>query len=250
MNFKTSLTFLTEHGNTLNEFRKTTRKEVLNLLQQLQRFNEPITVFANENEELLICLLLEINEKDNVLYLENTHPEIQINPSSKAICVAALGGGALIQFVVEELNHAYKNTRPILQSPIPDSLIKLQRREHFRSKAPIINPYLCTLQLGGKQILRMPIYDLSMGGLSCWLPADQRALIQLSEPYISTLELGSYCINNAQIKVCGLLPAEQGRQHAEDLLLSGLFVNKDHQFDVKLQAATRQLELAQRSLQP
>ncbi|MEN9660062.1 MAG: hypothetical protein RL571_3527 [Pseudomonadota bacterium] len=248
MNFKTSLTFLAEHGNTLNEFRKTERKEVLNLLQQLQRFNEPITVFVNENEDLIICVLLEINEKDNLLYLENTLPDIQINAGNSAICVAALGGGALIQFEINPLNYGHINTRPILQAPIPDSLIRLQRREYFRSKAPVINPYFCTIQLGNKQILRMPIYDISMGGLSCWIPSDKLALIQLSEPYQSTLELGPHCIIHTQIKCCCVLSPEQDHPPSREHLFSGLFINKDHQFDVKLQAATRQLELAQRSL--
>ena len=48
---------------------------------------------------------------------------------------------------------------------MPDSLLKLQRREFFRLELPITQPYICTLygHPAGEQVLR--IHDISLGGL-------------------------------------------------------------------------------------
>lgn len=59
-----------------------------------------------------------------------------------------------------------------LEAPVPDELYRLQRRESFRVRPPIEDDAHCVQRIGVGRELRHPLIDLSAGGLSIRMPAD------------------------------------------------------------------------------
>jgi c-di-GMP-binding flagellar brake protein YcgR len=47
---------------------------------------------------------------------------------------------------------------------LPDHVIRLQRREHFRIETPRVNPLILFARLADGRMLKLPVHDISVGG--------------------------------------------------------------------------------------
>lgn len=97
----------------------------------------------------------------------------------------AFPGSVKTQFRLEPLSLVDEPVRSIhadaaapgiittLQAPIPTELYRLQRREAFRVHPPLEDEAHCVQRVGLGRELRHPLVDLSAGGLSIRLAADE-----------------------------------------------------------------------------
>jgi flagellar brake protein len=242
MNLKNTLKSLLNEVDELEAFRKADRREVLSILGLLQKHGEAINLFLNNGEELILSHLLEINLADNACYF--------LNPTSdtlacEAICIATPGGGSLIKFT-SALNPWRYQGKAAFRSEIPASIIKLQRREYFRSKVPSNQAFFCQFQ--SNHAIRVAIHDLSIGGLSCWIPPDFAQQLQPTQQHKITMELGQTGRSNTLIQVCSLRQPPETSSAKNEFLLGGHFVCLDHPLEAKLQKLLSQLEMAQRTI--
>lgn len=47
---------------------------------------------------------------------------------------------------------------------LPDHVVRLQRREHFRIETPRVNPLILFARLADGRLLKLPVHDISVGG--------------------------------------------------------------------------------------
>jgi len=78
----------------------------------------------------------------------------------------------------EPVRPADDDTKPValvttLQAPVPAEIYRLQRREAFRVRPPLEDGAHCVQRVGIGRELRHPLIDLSAGGLSLRLAADE-----------------------------------------------------------------------------
>jgi flagellar brake protein len=245
MNLKTTLKSLLCEVEELEVFRKNDRREVLSILSLLQKRGEAINLFLNDGEELILSHLLEIDSTDNACYFLNSTPDAKPNLEHEIVCIATSGGGALIKFTSHFIACRYQGNAAF-RAQIPASIIKLQRREYFRSKVPTSNDFFCLFKEQSNQPI--PIHDLSIGGLSCWVPSNLVSQLQLTQQHKITMALGHTSISNTIIQVCSLRQNQEMAEHHGEYLLGGHFVCLDHPLEAKLQKLLSQLEMAQRTL--
>ena len=79
-----------------------------------------------------------------------------------------------IQFSLAGLQATQASGRPVFAAHLPETVLRLQRREFFRLPTPIANPLKCrtTLRIDGEaaQDLDINLLDISGGGVGLMMP--------------------------------------------------------------------------------
>lgn len=156
------------------------RREILQLLNAVLRKKELLTAFV-DNGPSFLTIVLAVDEDTNTVTIDST-PDANLDEragsAAHVICVTRLDN-VKIQFTLETPARVLLDERSALRAPIPESLLRLQRREHFRVPAPVSDPLLCmiphVLPDGSTKSVPVRILDISGGGLAVMVPPDEIA---------------------------------------------------------------------------
>ena len=146
-------------------------REVLFYLNGIQAQKLLLHVFLVESQESIISSLLEIDQTSGGLILDgmNDHPfnrkalpgaKIRIETSMENIRI-------IFDTSVAELTQ-YQGS-PAIRARLPETLVRLQRREHFRVSLPIVKPVQCIIPpsvVGNPEPLNTVVLDISLGGVA------------------------------------------------------------------------------------
>lgn len=130
-------------------FRVHSRREIVSLLTSMMEKNQLLSLFIKGGSESVITSILDIDEDDGNVIIDAA-PSAMLNDSiasSNRIGFEALYNSIRITFVVDKARKVEYQNRPALQISIPDSLVRLQRREFFRIPTPIAKPLRCTFRI-------------------------------------------------------------------------------------------------------
>jgi c-di-GMP-binding flagellar brake protein YcgR len=112
-----------------------------------------------------------ISYKDNGLFLElsaSSEANRKALEATKLFCVTQLDK-VKIQFILRSVQRAETNGVPAFFAPLPDSVLRLQRREYYRLAAPIARPLKCVIPFptatGERRAIDVHVVDISGGGL-------------------------------------------------------------------------------------
>lgn len=70
-----------------------------------------------------------------------------------------------VQFVSHRIESAAYDRKPAFLVPLPERVLRLQRREYYRLTTPIVNPLKCMVPLEEGRTREFPIVDISAGGI-------------------------------------------------------------------------------------
>ena len=73
--------------------------------------------------------------------------------------------GVRVEFATTTPRATQFDGRPAFEVAFPDELLYVQRREFFRVRAPVAEPYICRGHLRSGAGFRFPVHDLSLGGI-------------------------------------------------------------------------------------
>jgi c-di-GMP-binding flagellar brake protein YcgR len=129
-----------------------------------------------------------ISYNDNGIFLDLGASE-EMNrkavETKKLFCVTQLDK-VKIQFILRAVRTVETTSGPAFFAPLPESVLRLQRREYYRLAMPIARPLKCVLTFpateGEARVLEANVGDISGGGL-CLVS------IPLGEPIETGLEL-------------------------------------------------------------
>lgn len=172
----------------------TGRREILFQIRQLIRQKQRVSVVFDEGRQSFLTVLIDISADDTTLFFDVSGSEesnLAFLRAGRCQFIADVDGIRL-QFPGEGQKTAQWSGEQVLAVAIPNSLLRLQRREFFRLRLPTSKPYLCRFRLGSPEEMALPIYDISVGGIG---------IMVTEKPRFETME---------QIERCSLDLRESG----------------------------------------
>ncbi len=143
------------------------RKEIAFILKAIMQKGERVTAHFNQGSDLILTTLLDVDLDSNRVVLDYGASETlnrKVQDARKIIFITAQDK-VRIQFTVPHVQKISWEGEPALQISLPDSLVKLQRREYFRLSTPISKPLSCVFPLEDGRKVSLTIVDLSIGGI-------------------------------------------------------------------------------------
>lgn len=189
------------------------RAEILFLLRTIQKRKLLVNLDLPESRHCVITSVLAVNEANNTLIFDIARDDAlnrELLDGRRAEFRCSVDGVA-IWFAIGAVRACDCDRLPALCVGLPDSLIRLQRREHFRVPLPIANPVQCLIPPGDNQLepIITHIIDIGCGGVAIaessgrlgtetgrTLP-ECRLLLPRVEMIVATLEIW----NTAQIRL-------------------------------------------------
>lgn len=170
-----------------------------------------ITVYFNEGKDFLLTTLLRVGDDDLVLdYGGNEEMDRKALVAGKLFC-AAQQGHVKIQFILHGFRKITHEGRPAFQADIPDSLLRLQRREFYRLTVPLLRPLRCSVPYakpdGSMAEMEIKVVDISIGGLQVLSPPEGIGFKQGATFPGCRLELPEVGFVNTTLKVRGIFDA-------------------------------------------
>lgn len=152
-----------------NETEVTSTVEVMHILGQLIKNRELLTVSFNQGKDSLRTLLLEADPKRGVLVFDGPSDAALVRSIVAAVKLSFAGSlhGARLRFVAAGVKEVSHRGAPALAVKFPASLFRVQNRETFRVKTG--NAAACHLPIPGRGNVKVPVNELSVGGVSLQL---------------------------------------------------------------------------------
>lgn len=147
------------------------RAEILFQLRSLQKRKVLVNLDLRESRQIVVTSVLAVNEANNTVILDSARGDAlnhELMSGKGAEFVAQLDGVS-ISFSTGAVTLCEYEKLPALRIPLPPSLIRLQRREHFRVQLPIANPVKCivpSLSEENKEPITTNIVDIGCGGVA------------------------------------------------------------------------------------
>ena len=152
------------------------KSEILFILRALREQGSLVSLYFNQGNDFLLTSVLAVDDEGITLdFGANAKMNEQALASSKLILVTA-HDKVKIQFSTPRLEATQHDGRPAFRTPLPHSLLRLQRREYYRLTTPIANPLKCLipfrLQDGSERTFEVNIVDISGGGIAVVAPPE------------------------------------------------------------------------------
>lgn len=159
------------------EFHLHKQVEIVSILRSLKDSNETITLYFNQGNDFIISSMFSVDEEEEcvVLYAgSNAAANKQAMLSGKLIAMTQLAK-VKIQFILHNIRMAQYRGRQALIADIPESVLRLQRREYFRLIVPIRLPVKCQIPIpqpegAPPKTVEVNVVDISAGGVGITTP--------------------------------------------------------------------------------
>lgn len=159
-----------------SQFLLHTPNEIMFVLRALLEGGARITVYFNEGKDFLLTTLVALEEDAIVLdYGSSAEMNRRALQAEKFFC-ATQQERVRIQFILRGMRQVTVDGRPAFRAALPDSLLRLQRREFYRLTVPIARPLRCivpyTREDGSPAQIEVKVVDISGGGLAVMSPPE------------------------------------------------------------------------------
>jgi len=147
------------------------RREIISLLRSIGEKNQLIRMLIDGEADVCVTSILEVDPDTNTLILDrsiNGEQNLRILASRQLSFETTLDKIRIL-FASDSVTETDFENRPALQIAVPDTLVRLQRREFYRMATPLNNPVRASValppELGGGSAL-FPLADISCGGIA------------------------------------------------------------------------------------
>lgn len=154
-----------------HDYEVQSRREIAALLRQILAKKQLIRMLIKGEADVCVTSLLDVDLENNLMLLDCSPDAEQNQRALKTTHVAfeTTLDKIRILFSTDGLAEGSFEGGPAFTAPIPESLIRLQRREYYRMATPVSNPVRVTIPLPAEQgggSASFPIADISCGGIS------------------------------------------------------------------------------------
>lgn len=163
--------FEIDHPHDFAQFLLSNRREILFYLDQLSKRRSLFTAYINEGQQFFLTSIVAVDESSSMIFLDPGHAEESNAGASAArqITLVANLDRVKMQIRLPALKAASHHGQNVLATPIPEAILRLQRREFFRLEPPLAQPIHCKLATPGAagttQTFEMMLSDISGGGV-------------------------------------------------------------------------------------
>jgi flagellar brake protein len=151
------------------------RSEILFVLRSVMQKKCMLTVYFDGGRSFFLTTLLAISDDGNWVYFDfASEPEIARRALvANRLMFTTMLERVKVQFSLDGLQQVSAGNRPAFAGRSPETLLRLQRREHFRLATPVANPLRCIMELptsGDSRKHELTVLDLSGGGIGLAIP--------------------------------------------------------------------------------
>ncbi len=155
----------------LSPYQVHSRREILSLLRALKDQRQLLTLLMHGNPEAVITSVLHIDEDTDCLYIDcASEPAINRRIlESDDISFETVLDRIRIMFFTSSVQETVFEDLPALRLALPESMVRLQRREFYRVQTPITNPVRCTIPIRhevGTETVTLTLQNVSGGGIA------------------------------------------------------------------------------------
>lgn len=155
-----------------HDYRVHSRKEIIALLRNISEKKQLVTMLIRGQAETCVTSILAVDGDSGTVYLDCSIDSAQNRRIAEAerISFETSLDKIRILFVAEQgVKAATHGGTPAFTMALPDSMIRLQRREFYRMPTPVSNPVRAVIPMpfelgGGSNIF--PLADISCGGIA------------------------------------------------------------------------------------
>lgn len=162
----------------LSQYMIHSRVEMIGVLRDIITRRALVSITYGFGNESIVSALLSVNPEFEEVVLD-FGADASANQrllSAKSLTVTTYVEHVKIQFSVQRAETTMFEARPAIRVRLPQSLMRLQRREHYRISTPLANPLKCVLpellDRNGKMV-EFRVADISCGGLAMVANANQ-----------------------------------------------------------------------------
>lgn len=156
--------------NAYDKYLLKSKAEILFVLRGMRDHQSQVIMFFNEGKDTILTALLAV-EDDHLLF--DYGPSDEVNRKALAarrlFCTAA-PEKVKIQFILSDIQKVDHEGGPAFRTTLPDSLLRLQRREYYRLTTPVLHRLDCHFTLapddGPAKTLECKVIDISGGGMA------------------------------------------------------------------------------------
>jgi len=151
--------------------------EILFILRAVMSAGDHISVYFNDGHNFLLTTIVDLDGEAITLDVGN-NAEIneQALVADRLFCVTT-HDRVRIQFLLHGVRQVQFEGRPAFRAVLPETLLRLQRREYYRLTAPIARPLKCNIPFPSadgmtSRIVDVNVVDISGGGLAVMTPPE------------------------------------------------------------------------------
>ncbi len=157
------------------------RREIVQIMKALAEKRSLVTAHLDAGSSF-ITAVLGVSADGEALILDASTDE-QVNAraatASEIVCDTRLER-VRVQFTVPPVERFPHDGLLALRTRLPDTVLRLQRREFYRLVTPIATPVLCTIAMedpaGERKSVPVKVLDISSGGVAVIVPPSEITL--------------------------------------------------------------------------
>lgn len=141
------------------------KSEMFSVFRGLVERVSQVTMFFNEGKDMILTSIVSYDDSGIVLDLgasgEMNRKALEAN---KLFCVTQLDK-VKVQFLLLGVKRIEVGGQPAFKAPLPETVLRLQRREYFRLTTPIARPLKCQITIPDVGVIEAQVADISGGGI-------------------------------------------------------------------------------------
>ena len=157
------------HDGEESKFLIKSAKEIQLMLQAIAKNKTPVVMYFDDEQRFLKTLLLGVNEKGIWLDVGPDEDDNTALLNSESIIFVTLHRGTKVQFVCHQRVLAIYASHPAFYFPLPDNMVRLQRRDYFRLSTSGDVPLKCVIphkEFTDEHQSEITIINISLGGIA------------------------------------------------------------------------------------
>lgn len=160
-----------DQPETYGRYLLTSEAEIATYLRALEKQHAIITIYLDDGRTFFLSSIVAVDEDKGGFSLDLAHSsEIRrLAQQSKELTLTSSLDKVKIQMRIKRPQIAEHGGQPEISAPLPEALLRLQRREFFRLETRPNSPLKCTLTLQDKQAstitCTLSLLDISGGGV-------------------------------------------------------------------------------------
>lgn len=195
----------------LSHFELTSPFDIAHALRQLMNKREMIALYFNQGSQFALTTIVDVDAKSGFFLIDQSG-SAEVNrklAQSERNVFVATPDGIKHQFVCGPLKAASHHGKGAFRLALPQSLIKLQRREFFRLATPITNPLKCKINDHPAGKLELPLNDISLGGICLMLTTPRDDIHIMDILHDCSIDLPQFGVLPFEMEVRNIRPVRQ-----------------------------------------
>lgn len=162
-----------KESEDLNPYRLHSRREIVALLRTIAEQKQVLNMLANRDSTAIVTTILDVDDVAGTLVIDCAQREYMNESilSSDNISFETALEQVRILFFVDRIEQCMHEDAPALKLDLPQSMIRLQRREYYRVPTVAGAPVSCTITIpqsgpGEARAVSLVLQNVSGGGIA------------------------------------------------------------------------------------